>query len=87
MRKRKTYFITYSFNKSNLASAKLVAEKLSGFIGWDILSASLISLKFTQQQNEYDCGVYTCWNIESLVRDIVTHGTINIKFIENAKLN
>lgn len=29
----------------------------------------------------------TCWNIESLVQDIVIHGAINIKCIENAKLN
>lgn len=80
------YYYFDSLGNYNQSSALQVANKLSGYLG-KTSAAEFIALGGPQQPNSFDCGVFMCWTVESLVHDITTNGTPNIAFLERAKLS
>ncbi|KAG8299779.1 SUMO1 sentrin specific peptidase 8 [Homalodisca vitripennis] len=81
------FFYLDSVNNLNLPAAKIVAQKLGSHLGLDIETSEFVSLKSPQQSNGFDCGVFVCWNVESLVQDITMDSALNFGFLQNATLS
>lgn len=70
-----------------MTSGKKVANRLSHLLDLNMESTEFISIGGPQQSNGFGCGVFTCWNIESLVLDIVIDMPLNLEFLGKTKLS
>ncbi|KAG8271110.1 SUMO1 sentrin specific peptidase 8 [Homalodisca vitripennis] len=81
------YYYFDSYRNLNLSSANKVANNLSMYLGDAALTADFSILNGPQQQNGYDCGIFTCWTIESIIHGILKTGSPNFDFIQTVVLD